>query len=161
MSTPLTAVLSAPSSPGLSPLISSPISGGALQSRSVTVIKADDFETYKDVIKGALGYNREFFLYAVAGAIMVLAFFAIIIYLNFVIPATFVWPGVSKLFVALGLAGLGLGGMFSCAKAYECFLKAPGSQDNRSVSEIVDSYSQNVLTYQVPSEHLAPTGGLP
>lgn len=130
---------------------------GKLQSRSVQVIKLEDFETYKDTLKEALKgqkYNQEAILYAVAGAVMLLACFAVIVYLNFVIPATFVWPGVSKLLVAAGLAGLFMGGVFSCAKAYESFKKAPDSQNNGSISDIVDSCSEDMETYQVSSEHL-------
>lgn len=132
---------------------------GDLQGRAVKVIYKDDFENYKKELKGAL-YNAfsekmndkiKGVLYAIAGVVLIIAAVAIVCYLNAVIPVTYVWPGVSKLLVAIGVTALGMGGLFSLALADEAFQRG---SDISSVSRLVDRQSTNVVTYRGDNAHL-------
>jgi len=117
---------------------------GNLQSRSVQVIKVEGLNACITPLKRGL-QQREVqveglytgVLCAVAGVVMLLAFVSIMICLNAFVPATFVWPGVSKLLVALGLTGLSLGGIAACAKAGDLFNKA---KNGMTATQVLDRW---------------------
>lgn len=139
-----------PSSSGGIPNQAAPISQSEDgQGRSVEVLSRNDFESYKSGLKGELesSFSRKIkeikkgILYATAGVVCVVAAVAILCYLKIAIPAAFVWPGVSKVLVALGLSGLTLGGLFSIALASDALQKGA---DPSTLSRLVDSQSRNL-----------------
>lgn len=123
---------------------------GEGQGRVVEVLHRQNFEQYKRALQGRLESSfsekaqqiKKGILYATAAAVCVVATIAILCYLNVVIPATFVWPGLSKLGVAVGIAALGLGGLSLTALASESFQKG---FDSSTLSNLVEIESRSVI----------------
>ena len=133
--------------------------GGNLQDRDVKVVYKDDFETYKTGLKDAFGHvvsedmerNKKVLLYGIVGVVCIVAAIAIVCYLNIVLPATYVWPEVSKYLVAGGIAALFLGGVFLLDSSAALFREG---SDCYRFSSLVDGQSRNVVFYRGNSAQL-------
>jgi hypothetical protein len=81
-------------------------------SNSTGTFQGRVYEHVKDLANNATFYK-------IIATVTFISVAASIGYLNLTIPATYVWPGITKLLVAAGLVVVAMGGLFSLAHALD------------------------------------------
>lgn len=117
-----------------------------LPNQPVIVVLQEDVLKYQDALLTQVRNDHsqqsekiaKIAMFVVAGTVMAIAGVAFVSYLQLVIPAAYVWPGISKLAVATGIAGLFLGSLYFLGSAYDL---------SREVTSFASSFAKSFAIY--------------